>query len=108
MHALTCEITRNGPDTVVSLQGEVDATTRDLLVGVAAPCIATGATLTLDCSRVTFLDSRGLHAMLELRRLAQERGAALVIASPPRAVTRVLSLAGIAGLFAVKARSAAS
>ena len=108
MHALTCDISRDGSNTVVSLQGEIDATTRDLLIGIAAPCIVSDATLTLDCSRVTFMDSRGLHAMLELRRVAQERGAALVIAAPPQAVTRVISLAGLAGFFATKARSATS
>jgi len=108
MHALTCEIRRDGRNTVVSLEGEVDATTRDLLIGVASPCITADATLTLDCSRVTFMDSRGVHAMVELRRLAEEGGARLIVLAPTSAVTRVLSLAGLTGFFTTKARSARS
>jgi anti-sigma B factor antagonist len=99
MHTLNCDIRRDGLDAVVRLTGELDTATQNLLIGIASPCIARGATLTLDCSGITFMDSRGLQAMLELRRSAMRAGGFLTLASPPHAVTRILVLTGVAGYF---------
>jgi anti-sigma B factor antagonist len=99
MHTLNCDIKRDGLNAVVRLTGELDTATQNLLIGIATPCIIRGATLTLDCAGITFMDSRGLQAMLELRRITLRTGAVLTLASPPRAVRRILVLAGVAALF---------
>jgi anti-sigma B factor antagonist len=107
MHALTCHISRDGLNTVVVLVGELDIATRRLLTALASPCIAHGASLTLDCAQVTFLDSQGLNALLELRRATIGSGAVLLLASPSQAVTRQLSMSGLAAFFTTTGRRTA-
>lgn len=95
MNALMCHIARDGLNTVVSLDGELVGGTWRLLTAVAAPCVAHGATLTLDCSQVTYLDAQGVRALLELRDAVLGSGARLVLAAPSEAVTRLFAESGL-------------
>jgi len=108
MHALTCDISRDGLNAVIHLTGELDIATQALLVAVATPCIAYGATLTLECSRLSFMDSRGLKAILRLQRSAHNAGASLELAGLPPAVTRILTLSGLDPFFTTSSSPSAA
>ena len=86
---------------VVTVAGDVDLAAADSLWEVLDEHVRPGGELVVDCSRVAFLDSMGLRALIRARHKADEVGARLALTSPSDAVLRVLELAGVAGMFAV-------
>ena len=70
--------------------GELDVATAPRL-GDALTDTASQSDLVLDLSGVTFLDSDGVHAILELCRTRNGHGP-VVIRNPSRAVTRVFEI----------------
>lgn len=97
-------ITQPGPQTTVTLVGELDpATAPDLqaeLSGLAGD--ATVTAVTLDLGRITFLDSSGVRALLAGSEGLRARGAALVLRDPNPNVRRVLEVTGLAELISVE------
>jgi anti-anti-sigma factor len=55
--------------------------------------------LVVECSGVTFMDSMGITVLFYMMRGATEAGHGFALAAPSQAVTSVLRLAGIGGLF---------
>jgi anti-anti-sigma factor len=53
----------------------------------------------VDLTGVTFLDSSGIRALLTVRRIADEHGAALTVTGAHGIVRRVLTLTGLLGLL---------
>ena len=51
--------------------------------------------LVVDLAAVTFVDSAGLGLLVELRQLADDRGAGFVLRAVPRRVSRLLQLTGM-------------
>jgi anti-sigma B factor antagonist len=83
--------TRFDPDGTVYLSGELDMATaasfsRDVAAGVD------GQRPVLDLSDVTFVDSTGIRAILQL---AQTKGQAVVLRNLRPNVRRVLTIAGV-------------
>jgi anti-anti-sigma factor len=52
--------------------------------------------VSLDLRGVSFIDSTGMRTMIQIERLAHERGIALMLVPPPDDVTELLRAAGIA------------
>jgi anti-anti-sigma factor len=81
------------PDGAVHVAGELDIlTANDLLEGLRPSLLAGSGDLTLDLSGLSFMDSAGLLALLDLSRQLEGRGR-LVLLSPVRSVARLLQLA---------------
>ena len=79
------------------LSGELDlASAADLRMEVAET-ISTGEGLrvALDLRKVTFMDSSGLYAVLEARRLCRARGHDLQVVGVSAPVWRLFELAGV-------------
>jgi anti-anti-sigma factor len=74
----------------IKIVGELDVATAARL-GEALGDAATQPELVLDLSGVTFLDSFGVHSILELCRARNGNGP-VVIRNPSRAVTRVFEI----------------
>jgi len=88
------------PDRVtVQIIGEVDMACVDLLAQALGAALATGRLVVADCSRITFLDSTGLRALLEARDLAHKGRAGFRLSSVSMPVQRVLELSGTASCF---------
>jgi anti-sigma regulatory factor (Ser/Thr protein kinase) len=51
--------------------------------------------ITLDLSRLSFIDSAGTRAVIMLEREARERGTPVVVTAPPDEVTELLRTAGV-------------
>jgi anti-sigma B factor antagonist len=86
----------------VAVRGEVDAATAPLLQDALDEAVrATGGTLVLDLSGVSFLDSSGINVLLRVRALLGREDRALALVCPAGPPRRVLELAGIEDLFAI-------
>lgn len=90
-----------GRDVLV-VTGDVDLATAHDLVAAAEAWVASGVggPVRLDLSGVTFLDSTGVSALLEIRRSASNAGNQVIVVGQSSPVDRVLALAGISDLFA--------
>lgn len=94
------ELLRVGPGAephVIVLDGELDMSTTEQLDAAVAERHAAGITdITLDVAALTFIDSRGLRAILSVAR-----SGAVSLRRPSPALLRLLSISGIDGQFPV-------
>jgi anti-anti-sigma factor len=92
------EIQPGSSVTVVRLSGDLDLAVREQLARTLADAAAPGPSeLQIDLSRVTFLDSSGLHELLAARELGPE----VVIVAPSPPVRRVFDLTAVTPLFRI-------
>jgi anti-sigma B factor antagonist len=75
------------------LSGELDLTGTDLVLG-ACEEVPDGGTLTLDLSRLSFMDSSGLRVFMNLDRRSRREGWSLAIENPRGQVLGLLQLSG--------------
>ncbi|MEU6621977.1 STAS domain-containing protein [Streptomyces litmocidini] len=82
---------------IVTLQGEIDHTTKNVLHNALLPPDDTAAPprIVADMAGVTFLDSSGLNILISVHRHVSEAQGWLRIAAAQKAVQRVLSLVGL-------------
>jgi len=103
---LTVELeTLRDDAVVVRLDGEVDISSAGLLSEQFEAIAGRGATsVILDATEVTFMDSTGLHALVEGKRILHERGSRIFLV-PSQQVRRVLELVFPDPLFASRLNS---
>jgi len=82
---------RMDPDGVMYLSGELDMSTADSFTRTLASTMD-GQLPVLDLSELTFLDSSGIRAILQLRRSSQQT---VVLRNVRPNVGRVLAVAGV-------------
>ena len=96
------QIERGPEPGTLRLIGELDLATADLLNDALCDLVGNEHVITLDCSRLTFMDSSGLRLLLQIAMSQNGAGStALVVKKPSEAVRRVLEIAlphGMAGL----------
>jgi anti-anti-sigma factor len=82
---------------VLSLTGSLDLSSRALLRQAAAAALSVPETsaLVLNLAAVSFLDSVGIGAVIELAGDAQEAGLAFALQDPSDRVRRVLTMTGL-------------
>ncbi|MEV0569272.1 STAS domain-containing protein [Dactylosporangium sp. NPDC050588] len=86
----------NGVVTV-SAAGEIDMSTAGRLTAVLTR-VLTGtrpSRLVVDLAGVRFMDSTGIGALVQARRLATTTGTALRVTNPSPIVTKVLQITGL-------------
>ena len=88
-----------GDTVIVALAGEFDA----VVVGSFQTCIdaalTTSNTVVVDLADLSFIDSRGLHALLAAREAAQTAGRTLEFRDVSPAAARLIELVGVGELF---------
>jgi anti-anti-sigma factor len=77
------------------LEGELDAHGAPELETVLSQSVATGATVKVDLTEVSFVDSSGLAALLEARTRLAAVGGTLNIVGVSDAAARLLAIAGV-------------
>jgi anti-anti-sigma factor len=100
--------TRTGARETLAPAGELDSGSCPALIE-AFERVATefdGRELHLDLSRLSFIDSAGLRAIIRVERAARERALALVVTPPPAPLTELLQLTGLAERLTLAAHSA--
>jgi len=84
----------------LSVAGEVDISTsgelrRALEASLAAPC----RELVIDLADVEFMDSSGLHALVEATQVFRTRGGLVCLVKPSQPVLRLLEITGLLRYF---------
>jgi anti-sigma B factor antagonist len=92
----TLRIEMDASARTVRLAGELDMSSAPQLVTTLAQTVDRASDLELDLSELTFMDSTGLHVIINVAKTLDGR-ATLVLSAPLPAVARVLEIAGIAG-----------
>jgi anti-sigma B factor antagonist len=92
---------------VLIVAGAIDLQTREQLLQAGRDALAGGpAVLVLDLDDVTFIDSTGIGALIELGHDAtDDDGGGLVIRNPSHRVIRILEMTGLADAWEVETAS---
>jgi len=103
---LTAELRSLGDHTaIVHLTGEVDISSAHVLNVQLESAAKSGLRdVIIDATGVSFMDSTGLHALVEGKRLLHDSGTRIVLVSSPQ-VRRVLELVFPDPLFAARVDS---
>jgi len=84
----------------LTLAGEIDIATVEAVLGTAQACLAGPApVLEVDLGEVTFIDSSGLGALVQIRTAAADRGKTMDLTNVPAAVRRLLEVTGLHAVF---------
>lgn len=90
-------------EVVLALTGDLDcATAPRLREAVDALRDRAVRTLVLDLSRLTFIDSSGLHEIVVALKRQREAGGELVLRDPNASTRRVLKIVGLSQVLAIE------
>jgi anti-sigma B factor antagonist len=88
---------------VLRLRGELDMSSASALLDRCKQLLSSPILrLDLDLEGVTFVDSTGISALIETRRVAKREGAGLRLLGVQHAAMRAFEVAGIAELFEIQ------
>src|SRR4051794_5203580 len=88
-------------DDILRVRGEVDSVTAPELSAQASRLADCTPNIVIDCSGVTFIDSAGLNALIDVHQHAQSRGGGVTVRNPSDLVTRLLSLTGLEEILTI-------
>lgn len=95
-------IQREGQRLVVTVAGEIDASSSDTLHSeTLAQLDAKYTHLVLEFSKVTFCDSSGMSALIGIQRQMHQYGGTVAVAAAPHNVARALRIGGVDQLIPV-------
>ncbi|MFC3453839.1 STAS domain-containing protein [Amycolatopsis speibonae] len=99
---LNISITTSATETVVTVSGEIDLAVSDgLRQALEEELRFTPAALIADLSAVSFCDSSGFTALVQIRAKAEESGVPFIMVTQERALLRPMSLLGLDSVFTV-------
>jgi anti-anti-sigma factor len=92
---------RVGPRCILVLSGEIDIEAAPNVISFARDALADAAVLDvlIDASAVSFIDSVGVGALLDIREAAIARGAAIRLCGASSTVEKVLAITGLSATF---------
>lgn len=94
--------TVEGDVAAVFLEGELDIVGSAALRDAVAAVFASGrAVIVLDLAKLTYIDSVGLGALLDARKLARQKGGDVRLRNINPIISRVLEIADIRSLFTI-------
>jgi anti-sigma B factor antagonist len=86
--------------SVVSVDGEVDVhSAPQLREGVTAQLASASSAVVVDLTKVGFLDSTGLGALVSARTAAGEKGVALPLVCTSARILKLFTITGLDGVF---------
>lgn len=98
-----------GRRLVISAAGEIDLATAAALAGAVDGGIGGGAAeVWVDLTDVAFMDSSGVHVLVDARNRAAALNRRLCVICPPGEPRRVLELSGLADSLGIAASRAAA
>jgi anti-sigma B factor antagonist len=98
---LTVTTDDRGTDVVAIVSGELDFGTTGLLINAGGPVVSAGRSLVLDLSDLSFCDSSGLGALVQLHHSAAAAGGRLTLAAPRPRVDSVIRVTMLHRLLTV-------
>lgn len=98
--SLRAELQTSDRASVVRLIGELDADDAPTVRALLAEQVLRGpGSLVVDLSRLTFIDSAGLAALVAAHKGTRSAGTSLVLAAPTPAVVKVLAITGLSAVL---------
>jgi anti-anti-sigma factor len=91
----TCHVERAGEDTVLRLAGELDVATAPQLRAAIDAARPRRGTLVLDVAQLSFMDSAGLHLLLDAHAAARAAGHDVVVAGAEGPVLLAMRATGV-------------
>ena len=89
-------ISAQGTTMTISVRGEWDLSQKPTMRSVVNDVLARAPDcVVLDLSCLSFIDSTGVHGILELHKRSTQQHAHLVIVPGPRAVQRIFEITGL-------------
>ena|SRR5947209_6713625 len=93
----------DGGRAILALTGAVDIESREPLQAQCQRLLGGGpVALVLDMSGVTFMDSTGIGALVEVSHAARDSGITFTIRRPSTRVVRILQASGLSGMWDVE------
>jgi anti-anti-sigma factor len=90
-------VREQGTTTTIALDGEWGLAEQDATRQAIRSALARSPEcVVLDLSQLTFIDSSGIHVLLELQRRSTQQNIRLMIVPGPRAVQRLFEIVGLA------------
>ena len=86
---------------MITVSGELDLALTDHVSALGRQAVEScpGSVLVIDVSRVTFADSSGIGALLEVRSFAQRHHVEVVLRGASTGLVRVLEISGLRPYF---------
>lgn len=81
------------------LTGAMDLVTREAITDAGMAVVERGEPLTLDLAGVTFIDSTGIGALVELMRAANAQQTGFAVSQRSERVTRIFEATGLEAAF---------
>jgi anti-anti-sigma factor len=81
----------------ISLTHEIDLASAGTVVSALEPLVAAGGPVTVDLSNLTFMDSTGIHVLLDAAAALGDRGC-IILHGAQGSVARVLEMTQFASL----------
>jgi anti-anti-sigma factor len=88
---------------VARVSGEVDLANVDRLTRAIRPAVETSRNIVLDVTGLRYIDSTGLHALLDAQRHLQAHGCRLLVAGASPSIGKVMRLFGFDKLIPLTA-----
>ena len=99
---LTCSVAYGPGYTVVSVEGEIDASTEESFRDGLTSVLSDGVTrVVVDLKGVDFMASAGIGVLMGVRRVLADGGGRLVLAAPHGEVAQVLAMTGVSDVIPV-------
>lgn len=103
--SLECYTRRDGRRLVHALEGTLDVATAPRAgEWLQRAMLEHGPDLVIDASRIHFVDSKGIGALLLAAKSARELGGRLYLLDPALPVCKILEMCGLTALFPPPAR----
>jgi anti-sigma B factor antagonist len=105
MDRLDVEVQTQGGQMLLVLHGELDLGNESQLHDVVMAQLAAHdpTKLRLDLADISFLDSSGINALLDIRKYAASHGIGVEIVAVSHRVARILTIVGLADSFGIPA-----
>ncbi len=97
------DVIDKGTALVISFDGDVDLATSPAARKVLLDCVGRKRPVLVDLSRVKYIDSSGVAALVESLQTARKSGSTLALAAVSEATLRVLQLARLDKVFSIHA-----
>jgi anti-anti-sigma factor len=93
--SVSVEADAEGPQTLIRLVGEADASTPALGETLRAEVAKKPRVLVVDASKLTFIDSAAIHQIVRAHRQLRADGGWLLLRNPGPEVKRILQITGL-------------
>jgi stage II sporulation protein AA (anti-sigma F factor antagonist) len=101
MDGFSSQAREDGDLVVVTVIGDVDLSSTDLLWDQLNAWLDPSVRVVVDCSQITFIDSMGLRTLVQAAHAASDMNTYFGLVAPSAAVVRVLELSGTSDLFTI-------